>query len=330
MKTNRLGSSSVEVTQVGLGTAQLGDLYDELDDRRATAIVDAAWDSGIRYFDTAPHYGVGLAEHRLGAALAARPRDDYVVSSKVGRLLVPDGLGGLVRRWDFSADGIRRSLDESLERLGLDRIDIALIHDPQEHMPEALGSAYPALAKLKEDGVVGAIGVGTGDIRALTSFVFDTDVDVLMIAGRLTLLEQPALDVVVPAAAARGISVLGAGVFNTGLLATARPEAGSRYEYSAASEQLLARAGRLADIVERHGLTLPEAAIRYVLREPTVTSVVLGADSPEQIAANVALVRERRELDALWLALEADGLIPPLPSSPERRPASTPRSRGGS
>ncbi len=153
MRTNRLGSSDVKVTTIGLGTAQLGDLYGTLDQGRSTALVDAAWRAGVRYFDTAPHYGVGLAEQRLGAALADRPRAEYVVSSKVGRLLVPDAQGSLTRRWDFSGDGVRRSIDESLARLGLDRIDVALIHDPQDHLKEALDEAYPALEGLRAEGI---------------------------------------------------------------------------------------------------------------------------------------------------------------------------------
>jgi D-threo-aldose 1-dehydrogenase len=309
VKTNKLGSSAVEVTAVGLGTAQLGDLYDALDEERSTAIVDAAWDAGVRYFDTAPHYGLGLAERRLGVALASRPRGQYVVSSKVGRLLEPDAHGSLTRRWDFTADGVLRSIDESLERLQLDRIDIALIHDPQDHLDQALDSAYPALAKLKDAGVIGAVGVGTGDIRALTSFVFGTDVDAVMVAGRFTLLEQPALAEVVPACAARGISVLNAGIFNSGLLATAHPDTASRYEYSPASAELLERARRLAAAVERFGTTLPQAAIRFAARDSTVASVVIGADNAQQITESVKLALDESPMDDLWRALEADGLI---------------------
>lgn len=310
MRLNRVGRSNVEVTEIGLGTAQLGDLYEELDQAEATAIVDAAWDSGVRYFDTAPHYGLGLAEARLGVALQRRPRDEYVVSTKVGRLLVPDGFGGLVRQWDFSAAGVERSLEESLARLGLDRIDIALIHDPQEHLEDALATAYPALAKLKDSGVVGAIGVGTGDIRSLTSFVLDTEVDALMIAGRFTLLEQPALAEIIPACAARGISVLNAGVFNSGLLATPHPLATARYEYSAVSADLLDRARQLAEAAQRHGTTLPQAALKFAARHPTVASLVLGADSPGQITENVRLAGEDRSMDDLWRELEVAGLLP--------------------
>jgi D-threo-aldose 1-dehydrogenase len=309
MRAYRLGSSDVEVTAVGLGTAQLGDLYDALDEERATAIVDAAWTAGIRYFDTAPHYGLGLAERRLGVALASRPREHYAISSKVGRLLEPDEQGSLTRRWDFTADGVLRSIEESLERLQLDRLDIVLIHDPQGHLDQALDFAYPALAKLRDAGVIGAVGVGTGDVGALEAFVSRTDVDAVMIAGRLTLLEQPALARVVPTCAARGISVLNAGVFNSGLLATPHPRETSRYEYSPVSAELLERARLLAMAAERSGTTLPQAALAFAARDRTVASVVVGADNAQQISDTVRLAADERPLDDLWRALEADGLI---------------------
>lgn len=284
MNRNRLGSSAVEVTAIGLGTAQLGNLYDDLDDATATSIVTAAWNAGVRYFDTAPHYGLGLAEQRLGIALAPHVRADYVVSTKVGRLIV-DG----ARHWDFSASGVLRSIEESLARLRMDRIDIALIHDPQGHLGEALDLAYPALARLRAEGVVGAIGAGTGDLAALAAFAKHTDIDALMIAGRLTLLEAPALTEVVPACAEAGISILNAGIFNTGLLATAHPGADSRYEYATVPPALLARAQHLADLAEREGSTLQQAALKFAGSDGTVASVVVGADSPEQIASTVRL-----------------------------------------
>jgi D-threo-aldose 1-dehydrogenase len=298
MIRNPVGFSDVEVTSIGLGTAQLGNLYDDLDAATSTAIVTAAWNAGVRYFDTAPHYGLGLAEQRLGIALAPHPRSKYVISSKVGRLIV-DG----ARQWDFSASGVLRSIEESLARLGLDRIDIALIHDPQEHLHEALMYAYPALARLRDEGVVRAIGAGTGDLRSLAAFAKQTDIDALMIAGRFTLLEAPALTEVVPACAEAGISILNAGIFNTGLLATAHPSAGARY--AAAPPALLARAQHLAALAERAGSTLPQAALKFAARDHTVASVVVGADSPEQIAATVRLGEDPRPLDALWHELES-------------------------
>jgi D-threo-aldose 1-dehydrogenase len=304
---------------MGLGTAQLGDLYEALDQDRATSIVDAAWNAGIRYFDTAPHYGLGLAEKRLGVALAPYRRHDYVVSSKVGRIVAPGSDGTPRRRWDFSASGIRRSIDDSLTRLGLDRIDIALIHDPQGHLFEALNYAYPALAKLRADGVVGAIGVGSGDLGALGAFARETDIDAAMIAGRYTLLEQPALEEVIPACIEAGISVLNAGVFNSGLLGATNPSADSKYEYAAVPPELLERARRLADVARNGGSTLPQAALRFAGRDPVVSSVVVGADGPEQLRQNVAMFEDPRSMDDLWASLEQAHLIPSSLNSPSRK-----------
>jgi D-threo-aldose 1-dehydrogenase len=310
MRSRGLGSSGVRVTSLGLGTAQLGDLYDAMTQDRATAIVDAAWDAGIRYFDTAPHYGLGLAEKRLGVALRSRPRSEYVLSSKVGRLLRIGADGELTRQWDFTEDGIRRSIEESLERLGLDRLDIALLHDPQERLADALDSGLPALVRLRDEGVVDAIGVGTGDMGALRAFATRGELDAMMIAGRYTLLEQPALAEVVPAARAAGISVLNVGVFNSGMLAQDHPDPDARYEYAAAPRELLARARRLADLAIAAGTTLPQAALAYAARDPLVASVVVGADDAEQIRANVRMARDPRPLDGLWGELAALGLIP--------------------
>jgi D-threo-aldose 1-dehydrogenase len=309
MRTNRLGASTVSVTAMGLGTAQLGDLYESLDDERATAIVDAAWAAGIRYFDTAPHYGLGLAERRLGIALANRARSSFVLSSKVGRLIVCGTDGSLERRWDFSADGVARSIDESLGRLGLDRLDLVLLHDPAGHIVEAIDDAYPALARLKAQGSIGAIGVGTGDLDALAAFTRETEIDAVMIAGRYTLLEQPALASVVPAAREKGISILNAGVFNTGLLATAHPVPDSRYEYAAAPDALVQRATRIARAADAAGTSLPQAALKFAGRDPLVASVVVGADSPEQATANAAMFEEPRPMDALWAELEEENLL---------------------
>ncbi|SEG84623.1 D-threo-aldose 1-dehydrogenase [Actinacidiphila yanglinensis] len=310
MRAGDLGTSGVRVTALGLGTAQLGDLYETVTQDRATAIVDAAWDAGIRYFDTAPHYGLGLAEKRLGLALHSRPREHYVLSSKVGRLIRPGSDGEPTRRWDFTEAGIRRSIEESLERMGLDRLDIALLHDPQERLTDALDDGLPALVRLRDEGVVDAIGVGTGDMAALTAFATRDELDAIMIAGRYTLLEQPALTEVIPAARAAGISVLNAGVFNSGMLAQDHPGPDARYEYAMAPPQLLARARQLADHAATAGTTLPRAALAYAARDPLVASVVVGADSAEQVVTTAHMAQDSRPLDGLWDALVALGLIP--------------------
>jgi D-threo-aldose 1-dehydrogenase len=313
--------STLSLTELGMGAAQLGNLFRETTDEASAAAVDAAWDAGIRYFDTAPHYGLGLSERRLGAALAGRPRDEYVLSTKVGRLLVPSGYpegtmddqgfavpATLRREWDLSRDGIRRSIDESLERLGLDRIDIAYLHDPDEFGDQAHAVAIPALIELREEGVVRAVGAGMNQSAMPAEFVRRHDVDVIMLAGRYTLLEQGALDDLLPLAEQRGVGIVAAAVYNSGLLATPRPPADASYNYGQAPAELLARAHALADVCEEFGLTLPEAAIAYPLRHPAVVSVVVGMRTAEQVA-ETARRYEATIPDEFWAALAERGLV---------------------
>ena len=320
MRHRRLGRSQVHVTELSFGSAAIGNLFTAVSDDEARAAVDAAWDGGIRTFDTAPHYGLGLSERRLGDALRHRPRDSYVLSTKVGRLLEPADIadtGGTgpardtegfdvpatqVRRFDFSADGVRRSLAESLGRLGLDRVDIALIHDPDNHGEQALREAYPALEKLRAEGAVRAIGVGMNQAEMLTRFVTETDIDVVLMAGRYTLLDRSAADTLLPAAQRRGVSVIAGGVFNSGLLA--RPEAGATYDYQAAPDALIDRARRLEQECARFGVPLRAAAARFPLTHPAVASVLIGARNAAEISDAIRL----RTLDfppALWQALAA-------------------------
>lgn len=308
------------VTSLSLGCAQLGNLFREVPDEDARAAVDAAWDAGVRYFDTAPHYGLGLSERRLGAALAARARDDYVLSTKVGRLLEPvdvvDGLddeGFLVpaahrRRWDFTRDGIRRSLSESLARLGADRVDIVYLHDPDDHWNEVVETGFPALAELRAEGAVTAIGAGMNQAKMLADLVRHADPDVLMLAGRYTLLEQDALDDLLPLCEERNVAVVAAGVFNSGLLARPWPSDDARYEYGGAPPALVERARAIAKVCERHGTTLPAAAIAFPLAHPAVVSVCVGARSAEQMERNAALYRETISPD-LWSELKTERLL---------------------
>ncbi|MCM6761201.1 aldo/keto reductase [Rathayibacter sp. ZW T2_19] len=277
-----------------LGTAQLGNLGRELSDEAARALVDRAWSLGVRRFDTAPHYGLGLSERRLGAALRDRPRDEYEVSTKVGRLLVPqiptgsDDEGFLVpdafrREWDPSAEGIRRSLKESLERTGLERIDTLYLHDPDRYGLRGLDTALDALAQLRAEGLVGRVGVGSTSVDALLAGTAAGVVDELMIAGRYTLLEQPAALELLPRCQVAGMDVIVAGVFNSGLLATPVPSDGDRYEYAPAPRELLERARALAGICADHGVELPSAALQFPLRHAAVTAVAVGADSADQL-----------------------------------------------
>ena len=307
----RLGRTDVQVTALGFGAAALGNLYAAVTDEDARAAVDAAWDAGLRYFDTAPHYGLGLSERRLGAALAARPRDEFVVSTKVGRLLVPNphprGSDSehqfevpdtLTRVRDYSADGVRRSLEASLERLGLDRVDVVLVHDPDDVLDQALAEAVPALVALREQGVIGAVGVGMNRWQALRRFVVETDVDVVMVAGRWTLVDRSA-EPLLQAAAERGVSVLAAAAYNSGLLASPWPADDARFNYAPAPADVLARARHWAARAEQHGVALPDVALQFPLRHAATAAVVVGLRSPAEVAA--AVERMSRAIpEAVW------------------------------
>jgi D-threo-aldose 1-dehydrogenase len=296
----RVGRTDIALTELGFGTSRLGNLYSAIDDDTAAAAVDAAWDAGIRYFDTAPHYGLGLAERRLGKALAGRPRDELVVSTKVGRLLEPNprptgsdlAAGGfdtrddLVRRFDYSRDGVRRSLEASLERLGLDGVDVVLVHDPDDFVDEAIRSAVPALVELRDEGVVGAVGVGMNQWEAPLRIVRETDVDVVMLAGRWTLLDRTGAPLL-EACAERGVSVVDAAPFNSGVLAMPWPGEGASFDYSPAEEGLLARARALATVCRGHDIALPAAALRFPLRSDVVASVVAGMGTAAEVRSNV-------------------------------------------
>ncbi len=305
MAEPRLGS-------LGYGAASVGNLYRAMSDEDARAVLDAAWESGVRYFDTAPHYGLGLSERRLGAFLATKPRADYVVSTKVGRLLRPSPEtahlhddaaqfavpASLRRVWDFSAAGIRASLEESLERLGLPDVDVLFLHDPDEHdLAADLETGVPALAALRDEGLVTAIGIGSKSTDALLAAVRTEALDLVMIAGRYTLLEQPALADVIPACRAAGVGVVAAAVFNSGVLSKPRP--GNRYEYGAVPAEVLERAQRIADVCTRHGVTLPEAALQFPLREPAVRCVVVGGANPVHVRENAQRL-EAEIPEALW------------------------------
>lgn len=321
MRTRPAGRGRLSVTELSFGAAQIGNLFTAMTDEHAIGTVDGAWSAGVRYFDTAPHYGVGLAERRLGAALARRLRDEFVVSTKVGRLLVPDPEGASRRdtddfdvpaAWrrirDYSRDGVLRSLDDSQARLGLSRVDIAFVHDPDDHYREALDGAFPALEQLRQEGVIVSYGAGMNQSAMLAEFIRHTNLDIVMLAGRYTLLEQQALDDLLPLCLDRHVSVIAAGVFNSGLLARDRPAPGARYNYAPASAALRDRASRIASICERFGTTLPTAAVQFPLAHPAVASICLGMRSPEQVRRNSALF-EITVPDELWSALKSEGLL---------------------
>ena len=325
----RIGQSDVEVTRLGFGAASIAGLFSVVADERAARTISRAWQLGIRYFDVAPLYGYGTGERRLGAALGGRPRDSYVLSTKVGRLVRPTGLipsGAEIDRqeldgredayfadtdgrrmvFDYSADGVTRSIEESLERLGTDRIDIVFIHDPDDHWEAVMDGAYPALHRLREQGVVRAIGAGMNRSAMLVRFARETEMDAFLVAGRYTLLDQDALPELLPLCLDRGISVLIGAVMNSGVLADPRP--GARFDYGPASPQVLDRARRLEAACERHGVPLRAAAIQFPLAHPAVAGLIAGVRDLEHLDEYPTLMRQSIPAD-LWADLRADGLI---------------------
>lgn len=295
--------SALELGPIGLGTAPLGGLFDAVDDQTAHATVERAWELGVRYFDTAPLYGSGLAERRLGAALRDHPRGDFVVSTKVGRLLEPGpadpifkGAPPLRPVFDFSAAGVRRSLEESLERLQLDCVDLVLMHDPEEHLDAALA----ALESVRD--LAAAVGVGTNSTETALRFVREGGVDYVLIAGRFTLLDASAGDELLPLCLTQGVPVIAAGVFNSGLLA-----GGSMFDYQTASDDLVTRREALSTICNRYDVPLQALALQFPRRHPAVASVLVGARSATEIEEDVGLVRHRIPRE-LW----NEPLIPPM------------------
>lgn len=316
-------ASGLRLGPMGYGAANVGNLYRPMTDDEAWAVLDAAWDSGIRYFDTAPHYGLGLSERRLGTFLATKPREEYVVSTKVGRLLRPSpgtadrldtahqfAVPATLRRvWDFTADGVRRSLEESLGRLGLDRVDVVYLHDPEEDdLGPALATGVPGVVGLRDAGLVRAVGVGSKSTAALLAAVRAGGLDLVMVAGRFTLVEQPALDELIPRCRASGVGMVAAAVFNSGLLSAPRPQAGARYEYGDVPAEVLERARRIEAVCTAYGVDLPTAALQFPLREQCVTGVVVGGANPRHVRENAERVR-RPVPDGLWSRLVADGLV---------------------
>jgi D-threo-aldose 1-dehydrogenase len=314
VRKRKLAGTDLAITEIGFGGAPLGNLFSEVTDSDVRSAVDEAWARGVRYFDTAPHYGLGLSERRLGAALAAYPRDEYILSTKVGRLLVPnerptefDNEGFMVpgdvrREWDFTEAGIHRSLDESLERLGMERVDLLLLHDTDLASPLAGRQGAEVLVELRETGVVRAVGVGTNSAAEAADLLTHTGLDCAMLAGRYTLLEQDARINPIRVAENAGKSIIAVGIFNSGLLANDRPSADAKYNYADAPRELIDRANRIADLCASYGVTLPEAAIQFPLRNSTVAGVAIGMRTAAQVARNVEL-SEASIPGELWTAL---------------------------
>lgn len=324
----KLGRTGLEVTTIGFGSAPLGDIYEVLDDRTAIAAVETAAEAGVTMFDTAPFYGQGSAEHRIGTALRRQKPGSFVLSTKVGRILTPapNGrtkssrfVGGLQFNVtnDYSYDAAMRSHEASLQRLGLPKVDVLLIHDadPWAHGPveapkryrEAMQGAYCALEKLRAEGVIKGIGVGVNDPAYAANFLRDGDFDCLLLAGRYSLLEQPALAEVLPLAVKKNVGVMLGGVFNSGILATGSI-AGARYNYTPAPPEILDKVRRIENVCQSHGVALPTAAMQFCLGHAAVSSLVLGAVTPDEVRRNVAAMAKPIP-SALWADLKAENLL---------------------
>jgi D-threo-aldose 1-dehydrogenase len=333
----QIGRTGLTTTRLGLGGASIGGLFRPVAEADAVALVDHAWSIGIRSFDVAPLYGYGAGERRMGAALAGRPRDAFVLSTKVGRLVRPtegipsgadidrqsDGVrdhayytnvDGRAMVFDYSADGVRRSVEESLERLGLSRVDILYIHDPDAHWDAVLRGAYPALERLRAEGTVRAIGAGMNQSAMLARFADETDMDVFMLAGRYTLLDQEALPEMLPRCEAKGIAVMVVGVMNSGVLADPGP--GTHFDYRPAPDPIVERVRRMAAVCERHGVPLRAAAIQFPLAHPAVTGLIAGVRTAAHLDDYPVAMRLPIPA-AMWEELRFEGLIPagaPTPS----------------
>jgi D-threo-aldose 1-dehydrogenase len=324
-----VGQTGLRVTRLGFGGASIGGLYQEVTDEEGAAVVRHAWEMGIRYFDVAPLYGYGNAERRIGLGLRDRPRDEFVLSTKVGRLALPHAAipddADIDRQlfegredayyqatpevrmvFDYSYDGVMRSVEESLTRTGLERIDILYIHDPDDHWEAAIGGAYPALAALRSQGVVRAIGAGMNQPGMLARFAREGDFDVFLVAGRYTLLDQSALPELLPLCTERNVAVVIGGVMNSGILAD--PTSG-RFNYAPADAHWTERALRLRDVCARFDVPLKAAAVQFVLAHPAVVSVVAGVRAASRLDEYPELMRQTIP-DALWPALREAGLLP--------------------
>jgi D-threo-aldose 1-dehydrogenase len=316
VKTNVIGSTGVTVTALGFGGAPIGNLYRATTDDEAQSAVDVAWEGGVRYFDTAPHYGLGLSERRLGRALSQRTREQFVLSTKVGRLLTPnphpvgsdlasgafDVPDDLTRTLDYSGDGVKKSIEESLRRLDTDYVDIVYVHDPDDDVELVIRETFPALVKLRDEGVVRAIGAGMNFWQPLLEFVRTSDIDVVMLAGRWTLLDRTGAPLL-EACEERGVAVVDAAPFNSGILSRAVPQSDAHFDYQGVSPALLARARQLASTCDSYGVELPAAAVNFPLREKSVVSVVAGFRSASQMSDGVRWI-DTAIPEALWEQLE--------------------------
>ena len=334
-RLRKLGRANVSVSELGLGTAPLGELFERVDDAEAAALIARAWAGGVRYFDTSPWYGRGLAEHTLGRALFRRPRADYVVSTKIGRVLRrPFGPGAIKDQWlgglefqtvfDYGYDGVMRSFEDSLQRLGINAVDVLLVHDldPWDHNPASLDAyfgqlktgGWKALAELREAGIIKGIGAGFNSKESIPRYLDPFDIDFFLLAMRYTLLEQDVLDSEFPACAERGVGIVIGGGYNSGILATGAVP-GAMYNYAPAPPQILERVAKMEAVCKRHNVPLAAAALQFPLGHPIVASIIPGAISTKQVEQNLAAFRHPIPAD-FWAELKHDKLIRPDAPTP--------------
>ncbi|EWY42598.1 D-threo-aldose 1-dehydrogenase [Skermanella stibiiresistens SB22] len=328
--TRRLGRTDVQVTQFGFGTAPLGDLFTRVTDEQAATVLETAWDSGIRYFDTAPWYGRGQSEHRVGRFLYSRPRDQFVLSTKVGRVFKAPRrreafdtgfwAGGLPfdHVFDYSYDGVMRSFEDSLQRLGMNRIDLAIIHDldfrhhvhaekVSAYMAQLATGGWRALEELRDAGVIQGIGCGINELGMMPRFLDLFDLDFFLVALRYTLADQDTLERELPYCVERNVGVVIGGVFNSGILASGAVP-GAKYDYEDATPEQMDRVSRLDAVCRRHGVPLAAAALQFPLGHPAVASVIPGAVAPEQVTANLKHFQHPIPAD-LWAELKHGKLL---------------------
>jgi D-threo-aldose 1-dehydrogenase len=326
----RMENGGLSFTELGFGTAPLGNLYRAIGDDEAQAILDMAWDGGVRYYDTSPQYGLGLAETRLNRFLRGKNRDDYVLSTKVGRLMQacsPEDRTGIGKwfevptrreQYDYSYDGVMRSLEFSLERLGADRVDILYVHDlcafthgsraaSDARIEEFMASGYGAMISLRDQGVVAAIGGGINEWEVCQTLAERGDFDLFLLAGRYTLLEQEALESFLPLCASRGIGIVIGGPYNSGILASG-PKPGAWYNYDPAPEPILEKVRGIEAVCRSHGVSLVDAAFQFPLMNPNVVSVIPGGQSGAQMAGNLSAAAAIIPA-ALWADLKQQGLM---------------------
>ncbi len=327
---DRIGNGGLSFTELGFGTAPLGNLYRAISEEDAQAILTLAWDSGIRYFDTAPLYGLGLSETRLNRFLRDKPRDDYVLSTKIGRLLhvcPPESRDGFGKWFDVPArneqynytyDGVMRSVEFSLERLGIDRIDILYAHDldvfnhgSQEvldaKLAELMAGGYKALLKMRDEGVIKAFGAGVNEWQPCQWLTERGDFDLFLLAGRYTLLEQEALESFLPMADDRGIGIVIGGPYNSGILATG-PRPGAFYNYDPAPPEILEKVAKIEAVCAAHDTRMVDAAFQFPLHHPAVVSVIPGGQGVAEMEGNLAAARTQIP-PALWRDLKDQGLM---------------------